>query len=327
MVSFSLHSVFETYKNGRFESISSEKNIGAYLREKKKICTAVSVMYFIAFFFFLASLQNYVFDQNHNIVFHDAVAVEHLPLVNWWRTAERIQMSKNPENVSHVSRNYTRALLYAYHESELCAINMKYLLDFGELRRFPDLLVVIIVSGHTMSVKVPRHLTNVRVVRRANSGLDFGAYAAGVQEIIRIADIRILEAMPSHYGFLNCGITGPFLPAYLPPTFDWFGALTKKLTATVHLVGSYISCLDTEQPIHRGGGPHVEGHSFFTDLEGLRVLVEEDVLRPMVDKVDAISNGEYGLTNAMARHGYTIDTPLYRYQAGPRRGSWPWADK
>lgn len=36
---------------------------------------------------------------------------------------------------------FPRALVYAYHESELCALNLKFFLDFGKLSNFPDLLV------------------------------------------------------------------------------------------------------------------------------------------------------------------------------------------
>ena len=209
------------------------------------------------------------------------------------------------------ARRFPRALLYAYHETPLCAANLRFLLEHGGLEHFPDLAVVLVVNGRNVSVALPGEaLPSLLVLRRKNEGLDFGAYAAGLRELERVAGSA--EDMPREYGFLNCGVSGPFLPALLPPGFDWFAAFTKRLGARVRLVGTYISCLS---PGDAGGrGPRVEGHSFFTDAEGLRVLREARIIRSMADKYDAIVNGEYGLTRAMFAAGYTIDTPLYRYQ-------------
>lgn len=63
--------------------------------------------------------------------------------------------------------------------------------------------------------------------------------------------------MPKQYGFLNCGVTGPFLPTYLPPTFDWFDAFARRLDDNVKLVGAYLHCTDSGNP--SGLGPKVEG--------------------------------------------------------------------
>jgi hypothetical protein len=209
------------------------------------------------------------------------------------------------------ARRFPRALLYAYHETPSCAANLRFLLEYGGLEYFPDLAFVLVVNGQKLSVALPgKELPSLIVLRRENEGLDFGAYAAGLRELERVAGSS--EGMPSEYGFLNCGVSGPFLPAFLPPGFDWFAAFTRRLGARVRLVGTYVSCLP---PGDAGGrGPRVEGHSFFTDAEGLRVLRKAHVMRSMADKYDAIVNGEYGLTRAMFAAGYTIDTPLYRYQ-------------
>ena len=209
-----------------------------------------------------------------------------------------------------IPTHFSRALFYAYHESSLCADNLRFLLAYGGLERMPDLAFVLVVNGREISVDLPRNLSSLLVLLRENEGLDFGAHAAGLRELERV--VGSSEAMPSEYGFLNCGMSGPFLPAYLPLGFDWFAAFAGRLNERVRLVGAYITCLP---PGDAGGrGPRVEGHSFFTDALGLRVLREARVMRSMADKFDAIVNGEYGLTRAMFAAGYTIDTPLYRYQ-------------
>jgi hypothetical protein len=174
------------------------------------------------------------------------------------------------------------------------------------------MLVVLVINGFTLSVPTP-NLPSLVVLKRRNEGLDFGAYFAGIEEVTRITGDP--AALPSLFGFMNCGITGPFLPAYLPRTFDWFGAYAQRLNDRVKLVGAYVTCLRSNDA--GGYGPKVEGHSFFTDRVGLRVLLDKGVIRPMVDKHDAIVEGEYGMSRAIFEAGYSIDTQLYRYQVSP----------
>ena len=179
---------------------------------------------------------------------------------------------------------------------------------YSSYENLQSLLVVLVMNGFESSIQV-KNTKSLVLIRRENSGLDFGAYTAGLAEFERLVGS---ESLPLHYGFLNCGMTGPFLPTFLPPSFDWFAAFTNKLSRSVRLVGSYITCL---LPSDAGGhGPRVEGHSFFTDLEGLSILREARVMRQMKNKYDAIVNGEYGLTRAVFDAGYTIDTLLYKYQ-------------
>ena len=54
-----------------------------------------------------------------------------------------------------------------------------------------------------------------------------------------------------------------------------FGAFTNRLNARVRLVGAYLTCLRAEDA--GGHGPKIEGHSFFTDLKGIRILREHEV--------------------------------------------------
>jgi hypothetical protein len=64
-----------------------------------------------------------------------------------------------------------------------------------------------------------------------------------------------------------------------------FHAFTSRLNSRVRLVGAYLHCTSTKNP--GGHGPRIEGHSFFTDLEGLKLLQQKNIIRSMVDKVDA----------------------------------------
>jgi hypothetical protein len=101
---------------------------------------------------------------------------------------------------------------------------------------------MLVINGFNLSVPVP-DLPSVKVLRRQNTGFsfrflvliyinilfallsigqDFGAHAAGLREAHRLVESSKIK----YYGFLNCGVTGPFLPSYLPSNFDWFSAFT-----------------------------------------------------------------------------------------------------
>lgn len=204
---------------------------------------------------------------------------------------------------------FTRALIYAYHDKSMCATNLDFLVRFGNLEAAPTTLFVVVVNGYKVTVPLPR-LRNLVVLRRENSGLDFGAYTAGLNVVEMLAGGK--SPLPTQFGFINCGVTGPFLPAHLPKDYDWFGAFANRLVGNIHLVGAYLTCL---LPNDLGGhGPRIEGHSFFTDAAGLAVLRKSGVMRPMEDKLDAIINGEYGLAKAMINASMGFDTLLYRYQ-------------
>ncbi len=205
-----------------------------------------------------------------------------------------------------------RAIVYAYHETPSCAANLAFLLANGGWSALADdTSLTIVVNGRTLSVALPAGAPAIAVLLRENEGLDFGAYASAIDALAAAAEAAGAP-LPELYGFLNCGVTGPFLPAYLPLDFDWFDAFSSRLSPSVRLVGAYLTCLT---PIDAGGhGPRIEGHSFFTDLDGVRMLQQAGVLRQMRDKYDAIVNGEFGLTRAVFAAGGTIDSLLYRYQ-------------
>ena len=205
---------------------------------------------------------------------------------------------------------WTRALLYAYHENAECATNFAFLMAHGRWDLWnASTLFVVVVNGFDASIAVPDHPSFV-MLRRENAGLDFGAHAAGLARVAEAA-AAAGSPPPDEYGFLNCGMTGPFLPAYATDA-DWFGAFSARLSPAVRLVGAYLTCLP---PTDLGGpGPRIEGHSFFTDRAGVELLVAAGVLRAHADKLDAIVNGEWGLARAVFAAGGTIDTLLYRYQ-------------
>ena len=79
------------------------------------------------------------------------------------------------------------------------------------------------------------------------------------------------------------------------------------------MVGTTIVCLPHSDP--GGYGPKVEGFFFMVDTIGLQLLIEEKtIFYNHPTKYSAIVNGEYGLSNCILKHGYSIDCMIPAYQ-------------
>ncbi len=93
-------------------------------------------------------------------------------------------------------------------------------------------------------------MAHFSVLQRENVGFDFGAHAAvlnkfGVSEF-------------DYFVFLNSGVVGPFVPAYMPKSWHWTEAFVDKLSDRVALCGTSIACMDGNHM----RGPRVEGFAF-----------------------------------------------------------------
>lgn len=155
-------------------------------------------------------------------------------------------------------------------------------------------------------------LKNVTVLFRENRGFDFGGHAAA------LAHLDMSGRVYDLYYFMNSGVLGPLVPAYLwledaTDARHWTNVFARKINEKVKLVGTTIVCLPHDDA--GGFGPKVEGFFFMTDQLGLDLMKEErSIFCDHVDKYSAIVNGEYGLSRCIFRHGYSIDCMLHRYQ-------------
>ncbi len=144
---------------------------------------------------------------------------------------------------------------------------------------------------------------NFRVRRRANVGFDFGSHADAVNATGRKYDV---------YVFLNSGVTGPFVPAYMPRDWHWTEAFVDKLQGAVHIVGTSVTCIPPT--VVTGPGPRVEGFAFALSAVGLQVAQRKGVFRQFEDKVSAIFGGESMLTKSLLDRRLSLDTLLLAYQ-------------
>jgi hypothetical protein len=147
----------------------------------------------------------------------------------------------------------------------------------------------------------------VRKWNRINVGFDFGAHAFAIRSLM--SENQFFQ----YYIFLNCGVVGPILPPYMPQNFHWTSAFVDKFRDNVGLVGTSIVCLPASDI--GGFGPSVEGFAFSLSRRALEVvLLHGTSFRSHKNKVSAILDGEYALTDVVLKYGFSIDSLLKAYE-------------
>lgn len=177
-----------------------------------------------------------------------------------------------------------------------------------------EILYGIVVNGRCSSpvCEDPRNFvrTTARALvacwQRKNIGYDFGAHRYALDQL------KKKKLTFDYYVFLNCGVVGPILPAYMPVNWHWSYAFVDKLRRNVGLVGTSIVCLP---PSDAGGfGPSVEGFAFAMSGPALAVVLSHgSSFKSHKNKISAILDGEYALTDTVMKHGFSIDSLLMAY--------------
>jgi len=129
---------------------------------------------------------------------------------------------------------------YAYYEknTERHKKNLEFFLKEGyeRFRNFKNVDVYLCLNGGKCNVVLPPESENFKVVKRPNSGFDFGAH----QDVLNIVLKKYgsFDKSPySTYVFLNGSQRGPFLPVYWRPDLHWSTVFSDKLKSC-GLVGS-----------------------------------------------------------------------------------------
>jgi hypothetical protein len=192
-------------------------------------------------------------------------------------------------------------VIYTYFQSQSSDYNLQFFVK-KELTYKEDIDYIIVINGHETPILFP-NIDNLKIIYRENSGYDFGGHSAALE--------YIKETKYDYYFFMNSGVIGPIIPHYMKS--HWSTIFIEKINEHVKLVGTTIVCLP---PTDDGGyGPKVEGFFFMTDSFGLELLKKEETIFCIHEnKYSAIVNGEYGLSNCIFKHGYSIDCMLMKYQ-------------
>jgi hypothetical protein len=205
-------------------------------------------------------------------------------------------------------------VLYCYYEKDAqYQDNLRYFLEKGFK---DDLDYVFIVNGFS-SVSLPR-AANVGVVRRPNTGYDFGAYA----DALRHLDIERFK----YFFFVNTSVRGPFLPPYAKGC--WTEPFKELLKGDVKLVGPTINVLDADpsvssearafQQLTGAERPytHVQTQMFAMDAECMRFLKSKGFFHQEVEQnfVQLIAMREIMMSQMVLKNGWNVAclVPEYR---------------
>lgn len=200
---------------------------------------------------------------------------------------------------------------YAYFETNRSMYNFDFFVQTG-VTNDPNILFIFVINGHNCAVQLPTY-DNCVILKRDNIGFDFGAHRASIDYLTETYKCAVQDIPFDYFICMNCGVIGPFLPAFYPKNLSWTNIFTDKLNDKIKLVGSSLVCF--EYKAMTGRGPHVEGFCFCLDKIGLTIVFnKKTIFISHLTKENAINNGEYGLSKAILEAGYSIDCLLYKYQ-------------
>ena len=228
----------------------------------------------------------------------------------------------NSNNNTHSNNKYV--CMYTYYEKNNdYKENFKYFLDNVILKK-NDIDYYIIINGEC-TIELPNESHNIKIIKRENSGFDFGAWSYCIKNYIKKSY--------DYYIFLNTSVKGPYLDNL--NNTDWlnkFLELFKSGPGKVKLVGTSINILDnTNNPceisnkykeIYKYDSPytHVQSMFFILDNEGFNILNnekffdDEDELNKNKEILYIIVNKEIRLSQILLKKGYNINSILSKYK-------------
>jgi hypothetical protein len=199
--------------------------------------------------------------------------------------------------------------IYAYFEkNQEYQDNLRFFLKHG-LNDGADFAFVL---NGKCSVPIPS-APNIIVLRRENTGYDFGAYTAALDRLS--ARLHLYD----FYFFLNTSVRGPFLPRDYPQR--WQSVFVDMLRDDVKLVGTTINMLPTPYPFlvemgFRSPYSHVQTQMFAMDkecFEFLRPLIFADDASGM-DFYDVVEQKEIAMSQYVLNNGWNINCALPKYR-------------
>jgi len=200
-------------------------------------------------------------------------------------------------------------IIYTYFFSPSSNYNLAFFVK-KELQERKEMDYIIVINGfaYDETIVFPTNLSNLTIIKRPNEGYDFGGHHSA------LSYLASHKKTYDYYFFMNSGVIGPILPTYWDLLHNhWSSIFIRKITEVVKVVGTTIVCLPGYDA--GGYGPKVEGFFFMTDAIGLAVLMKEGtVFCNHETKYDAIVQGEYGVSRAIFKGGYSIDCLLPKYQ-------------
>ena len=159
-----------------------------------------------------------------------------------------------------------------------------------------DVYFIFLINSSKCSVSIPNN-SNIKIIKRNNTGLDFGAWSDGLKQI------NIKEY--NYFIFTNDTVVGPFLPRYIKT--DWYKLFCNLLDSKTKLSGLTINYKPFNEMKY---SKHVQSMMFCTDKVGLDILISKKILLDTrynsFNKFDYIINYEIGMSKIILESGYQI---------------------
>ena len=184
-------------------------------------------------------------------------------------------------------------IIYAYYETADSRRNLSFFLRHGVSPRRDRQYIIAINGSCSIENEIPA-FENVEVVKRGNTGFDFGAWAHALR--------GVQPDQFDYFFFLNSSVTGPFIPQY-QDSASWPDVFTSLLSDRVKLAGITVNVYE--------GDPIVQSMFLATDRQGLRVLVDAGIFKDNdrdATKHEVIFRREIPCSKVILAAGFSVDS-------------------
>jgi lipopolysaccharide biosynthesis protein len=187
-------------------------------------------------------------------------------------------------------------VLYVFHEYNL---RVEYFIKNAIFKR-DDTDFIVICNSHDIQFSVPDY---VRIVKRKNDGIDFGAWSEGLftDNLYKNYDTFI---------FVNSTVIGPFLPT--TETKQWTDLFLEGLVGNVKLYGCTINTI--QEPRTKA---HIQSYLFAMARPTLEYLIEKELFSPTkypMNRHEAIWDYEIRLSRLIIENGWNIGSRMKHYK-------------
>jgi hypothetical protein len=175
---------------------------------------------------------------------------------------------------------------YTYYEKdEVYKKNLEFFLTNG----INDLIDYIFVINGECSVPI-EETSHVKVLKRENTGFDFGAYSYGIKNT---------EKTYEYYFFINSSVRGPYIKGYS----NWQDEFINLIKDDIKLVGTTINI----KP-YVLGSTHVQSMMFAMDYECFDFLKESIFKEDEIinNKLDVILQKEVKMSEIVLANNWNI---------------------
>jgi len=241
------------------------------------------------------------------------LAVALISLLTLFSLHRTIQSDPLPQSVTQLNclspAPTAGATLVVYAHFEKDAVykeNLEMFLEAGVEER-DDVDYLFIIQGESL-VSFPEY-RNLRVLKKTNECLDFGAWSYG------LSTLDWQSGKYKHFIFINSSVRGPFVPNYVPRFLHWTQLLTHLLredgdghaaNGPIKLGGMSINCAIS---------PHVQSMLWATDLEALQYIASKsEIFTCKKSMPEAILSGEVKLSEKILARGWNIASLLVAYR-------------